>query len=148
MSQEIVMISCLQPFESEIVCINKTLAFFFFFFVKCQSFNVPHLCMKFRAMKLTKCNLLALKLARSMIYFPSISVWISYSVAFLNYQRASQLLWPANIHGVAGGWPQAQVAGSPITQGFFHRRRKNTAIHFKCQSSSHLKILSAFPHIP
>lgn len=67
---------CLQPFESEIGYINKALALFspfLFFIINAKLFNVPHLRMKFRAMKLTKRNLLALKCARSTIYFPSLS---------------------------------------------------------------------------
>jgi hypothetical protein len=72
-----------QPFGSEIVCINKALAFVFFFCLSlslsldCQmpAVQCPTFAVKFKAMRLTECNLLALKYARPMICFSSLPGW-------------------------------------------------------------------------
>lgn len=109
---EIATPPCPQPFGSEIVCINKALAFFLSFSLDCQmpAVQCPTFAVKFKAMRLTECNLLALKYARPTICFCSLPGWGSHSMAFLNSQRRSQLPWVTNSKGVAGGWPQEQMA--------------------------------------
>lgn len=92
-TMEIATPPCLQPFGSEIACINKALAFFLSLSLDCQmpAVQCPTFAVKFKAMRLTECNLLALKYARPTICFSSLPGWGSHSMVFLNSQRRSQL---------------------------------------------------------
>lgn len=147
---EIATTPCLQPFESEIVCINKALAFFF------KKKNV-----------LPNANLSMSHISawnsgqwswQNVIYwhwnvpdpqftFPAFQAGFHIQWPFWRSGRASQLPWATNSQGVAGGQPGEQLARARITSALFQRRR-STAINLKRQGSAELRITSSLPHIP
>lgn len=130
-AMEIATPPCLQPFGSEIVCINKALAFFLSLSLDCQmpAVQCPTFAVKFKAMRLTECNLLALKYARPTICFSSLPGWGSHSVVFLNSQRRSQLPWVTK-QQECGRWVAAGADGR-ATSTMAVVQRKNTPASLK-----------------
>lgn len=130
-AMEIATPPCLQPFGSEIVCINKALAFFLSLSLDCQmpAVQCPPFAVKFKAMRLTECNLLALKYARPTICFSSLPGWGSHSMAFLNSQRRSQLPWVTK-QQECGRWVAAGADGR-ATSTVAVVQRKNPPANLK-----------------
>lgn len=124
------MTSSLQPLN-QIVCINKTLAFFFFFFWSNASRSMSHIC-AWNSGQWSWQNVIYL-------HWNLPDPWFTFPA----FQSGFHIHWPfwtirerANFHGlqISRAWQVGghflQLARSSITQEFFHRRRKNTAIHF------------------